>query len=461
MQDKGETIGQSGSEINVSKYNLGLASKAPVGEGLLEQEGSATGVKASSSLELYDGGERINGFPLNGDAKNDGDLTRLTSRSKRKIIDDDDESDDSRTATSLGKPKSSSTSVVNSESNTVDQANDVRSARISRLHASTSTKKRPSVHDESDEDEAEFDAPTVRRVSTKSPVPEDNNAAIPKKKVPRKAESDFSASNKSSLLAQMEQPPSTTNAPSNPATKPASSGPMTTNVNIKKLPTATAARSPTRPESSRNTDINGPRPHNPTKGPEASLEPTYAVASTNVKWNEELVLKDLQDLCDRLSQDSSFQLVQSGKIDLNGSFLPKDQERYDFFDTNEKGEIIFQSRIPMFPEDFTKGMQEHDLAWWGILDPAVGDGLRAAPELKSNLPNAENDRKKNGQADSRSQPPIRPPPANDGYRGRESRGPPHPGWARPPPNAGENWNEDHRGRGPTPVDRRGPNRGRR
>lgn len=458
MQDKGDDHGRPGSEINVSQENLELVSTAQVGEGIVQQKFDAA---VSSSLEPDDNGDIINGIQLNVDAKNDADLSRLTSRSKRKIINDDsDESDDSRTATSLGKPKSSSTSVVNSESYIVDKANDVRSTRISRLQTSTSSKKRPTVHDESDDDEAEFDAPKKRRASTKSPVPEDSKAAIPKKMVPRKAESDVSASNKSSLLAQMQQPPST-KAPTNPLTKPARSGPMTTNVNTKKSPPAPTARSPTRPDSSRSSDIHVPRPHNPTQGPEASPKPTLTVAGTNVKWNEELVLKDLQDLCDRLSQESNFKLVQSGKIDLNGSFLPKEQERYEFFDTNERGEITVQSRIPMFPEDFTKGMKEHDLAWWGILDPAVGDGLRAAPDLQSNLPSSDIVPNKNGQAhDSRSQPPIRPP-ATDGNRAREYRGPQHPGWARPPTNAGDrSWDED-RSHGPPPLDRRGPYRARR
>jgi hypothetical protein len=91
-----------------------------------------------------------------------------------------------------------------------------------------------------------------------------------------------------------------------------------------------------------------------------------------------LVLEDLSRLCDHYAQDVHFSVLlpsAKGGIDFSGSFLAQgDAPELDFFDTNQQGEIVLQPKPPMFPEDFSQGMREHSLGWWGILDPALGDG---------------------------------------------------------------------------------------
>ena len=50
----------------------------------------------------------------------------------------------------------------------------------------------------------------------------------------------------------------------------------------------------------------------------------------------------------------------------------------DFVDTNEQGEIVLSMvRKPMFPEEFTPGMKDHLLSWWGIVEPSLGRGKYA------------------------------------------------------------------------------------
>lgn len=96
------------------------------------------------------------------------------------------------------------------------------------------------------------------------------------------------------------------------------------------------------------------------------------------------ILQNLESLCDHYSQDIRFAFIPpttKSKIDLSGSFLRADEVgSLDFFDLNEKGEITLQPRPPIFPEELPSGMKEHPLRWWGIEDPAVGDGrFKAVP----------------------------------------------------------------------------------
>jgi hypothetical protein len=49
-------------------------------------------------------------------------------------------------------------------------------------------------------------------------------------------------------------------------------------------------------------------------------------------------------------------------------------QRYDFFDIDEtNGNIVMQTKIPIFPEDFPPGVKEWPLSWWGIVDPSIGE----------------------------------------------------------------------------------------
>ena len=103
-----------------------------------------------------------------------------------------------------------------------------------------------------------------------------------------------------------------------------------------------------------------------------------------LKWHESKIMKDLSDLCSRVGDGKQWEISPKNstgsRVDLSGSFLSQEKQ-YDFFDTNERGEILIKPRPPIFPEEFPVGMKEHGLAWWGILDPALGDGKFRASVL--------------------------------------------------------------------------------
>ena len=113
-----------------------------------------------------------------------------------------------------------------------------------------------------------------------------------------------------------------------------------------------------------------------------------------------IVLPDHSDLGGRYkrsnhSSASSF----AATIDLTGSFLvgsssysssnsstmlesknqvpPPGLDQYDFFDTNEQGDIVLMPRPPMFPEDFRPDQKPHALSWWGVVEPSMGAGKYA------------------------------------------------------------------------------------
>jgi hypothetical protein len=90
-------------------------------------------------------------------------------------------------------------------------------------------------------------------------------------------------------------------------------------------------------------------------------------------------------------------------VDLGGTFLQNDSDRLDFFDTNARGEIILQPRPPIFPEDFPPHMKDHSLAWWGIMDPALGDG-KFRPLIDSNVPLSASSSSPSQRTSSRSPP---------------------------------------------------------
>jgi hypothetical protein len=65
-----------------------------------------------------------------------------------------------------------------------------------------------------------------------------------------------------------------------------------------------------------------------------------------------------------LSQHVSLPLFLSLQF---GSFLSK--ESNDFYDRDDKGNIVVQAKIPIFPEDFAPGQKPFPLSWWGIISP--------------------------------------------------------------------------------------------
>ena len=94
-----------------------------------------------------------------------------------------------------------------------------------------------------------------------------------------------------------------------------------------------------------------------------------------IAMQEKVLMTRLQSFCEQLStaEQATFSLPASSTIDVGGSFLPPTTD-LDFFDLNEKGEIVVQSVKPMFPEDFPPNYPEHPLSWWGVVDPIRGGG---------------------------------------------------------------------------------------
>ena len=92
---------------------------------------------------------------------------------------------------------------------------------------------------------------------------------------------------------------------------------------------------------------------------------------------QDRVWESLSELCSKMDnlENKPFRLasaVPGSTLDVSTSFLRTEQD-YDWFDLDKDGGIILQPKIPMFPEDFPPGQPLHSLAWWGIVDPAVGE----------------------------------------------------------------------------------------
>lgn len=101
-------------------------------------------------------------------------------------------------------------------------------------------------------------------------------------------------------------------------------------------------------------------------------------------------------------------LSQTSGINLFGSWL--DDETLDFEEKDKDGQVVEQPQIPMFPEDFPSESGEHELSWWGIVEPIRGQHKFGAPHP---LPPP--------QQPPHRQPPHQPQPRQDHQRGRERR----------------------------------------
>ncbi|GAX26826.1 hypothetical protein FisN_9Lu105 [Fistulifera solaris] len=147
------------------------------------------------------------------------------------------------------------------------------------------------------------------------------------------------------------------------------------------------------------------------------------------------ILQNLGSLCEHYSQDIHFAFIPSttNRIDLSGSFLRSDDVGgLDFFDLNEKGEILLQPRPPIFPEELPSGMKEHSLRWWGVEDPAVGNGRfkQVTTEDRSQGVDHRSDPRSNGydrpfnsrdSHDPNGPPPHGGPPYFDRSQGPDRR----------------------------------------
>eukprot|EP00551_Chaetoceros_affinis_P010177 CAMPEP_0203676094 /NCGR_PEP_ID=MMETSP0090-20130426/23316_1 /ASSEMBLY_ACC=CAM_ASM_001088 /TAXON_ID=426623 /ORGANISM="Chaetoceros affinis, Strain CCMP159" /LENGTH=557 /DNA_ID=CAMNT_0050542517 /DNA_START=123 /DNA_END=1796 /DNA_ORIENTATION=- len=131
------------------------------------------------------------------------------------------------------------------------------------------------------------------------------------------------------------------------------------------------------------------------------------VVESKGKSSSATAIDDLLQPSDFLGQDSmSRSPMRDGAsttdtIDWNGSFIPRtDEERYDFFERDEKGRIKEDSTLkPMFPEDFKRGQKEWPLQWWGII-PTPRE-IEALHETERPTSRSSSERR-NGRGRSRS-----------------------------------------------------------
>jgi len=106
---------------------------------------------------------------------------------------------------------------------------------------------------------------------------------------------------------------------------------------------------------------------------------------------ESKAFKLLQAVLSDIASQGKIKLSnEQGSLDPSGSFICDEESKYDFFDTNDNGEIVVQPSIPIFPEEFPPGMTERPLSWWGIVDPNINpnnkpEHLRRHEEWKAEL----------------------------------------------------------------------------
>jgi hypothetical protein len=317
----------------------------------------------------------------------------------------------------------------------------------------SNSKRRPlSIHDDADsqdgsegndESDAEDDPVDRKRSQPTTTVnsKSSSSVSIPKKAIPRRKPDASSGQSPSSLLAHMKpaqpsvgphfpqgssrHPPSSKfKAPAGPTTSSQPTATATATATTKPYQDPYASASSTAPSQQRMSPKQDSTAE--SAGPAISKRfvppkpaPSGAALSSNRASGtipKQQVVDDLERLCHALGDDARFALPPMASIDLSGSFLG-DDDRYAFFDTDQFGEIVFQPRVPIFPEEFPPGMAAHSLSWWGVLDPALGDGKFKAPVSRG--------------ADPHPSPPAR---GNSGGAGPGQAGLPQSQWNYPPPN---------------------------
>lgn len=318
-----------------------------------------------------------------------------------------------------------------------------------------STKRQTAFDEDSDSDDSPIQQSQKSRdhrnasSSSLTPPPAETQSSVKKDAIPKKKQdanaiprASKAAPPTSSLLAHLEKPP--------PGAIPPST--TTSNQQLSKNATTQQSRKPPHSQQGRkrfqNRDgppqmtftLDGAEQPDPFKSqpvrypPDAAQrQPQKAPATTTNNSNDgrpNLLFKALDRMCEAVSTAKPFANLRVqppiASVDLSGSFVNEfsnssnntelDHKRYDFFDTNQRGEIVLQPKIPIFPEEFPPGMKEHSLSWWGILDPALGDGKFRNPQQQPVLnPHASR---------SHSEGPYEagPPPGRGDQYQRQGRG---------------------------------------
>ena len=205
---------------------------------------------------------------------------------------------------------------------------------------------------------------TVKEAETK--VATQRPGAIPRRKggIPKKTE--MPREDKPSSLLTNLTPPSTTIHPTIASIRtktmqpPATTKPPRGGDTTRGPPRSIVSHVPSAPPVQPTWNASeAPERHTPPP------PPTHTLGGEK----EPRILQALEGLCESLYKDARFQIRTGPAVDMSGSFLS--DERYDFFDVDDAGDILLQQKIPIFPEDFPPGMPEWPLKWWGIIDPAL------------------------------------------------------------------------------------------
>ena len=128
------------------------------------------------------------------------------------------------------------------------------------------------------------------------------------------------------------------------------------------------------------------------------ITPKPTVASLTRHQAEAAVVQDLLEICRQFRDPTKntpplLQISTKKRVDLFGSFLYDDdskQNPFDFFDTNDRGEIVLSTPPPIFPDEWVvpnnntdpnafTPIPEYGPTWWGIIEPKLAVGKYLAP----------------------------------------------------------------------------------
>lgn len=131
------------------------------------------------------------------------------------------------------------------------------------------------------------------------------------------------------------------------------------------------------------------------------ITPKPSVATLTRHQAEASVVQDLLEICRQFRDPTKngpplLQIPTKKRVDLFGSFLYDDdskQNPFDFFDTNDRGEIVLSTPPPIFPDEWavpnnrstypnaSAPIPEYGPTWWGIIEPKLGVGKYVAPPM--------------------------------------------------------------------------------